>query len=509
MLHCKLFAWFFCLWIAFGQSLLAHTRTDSNFSSDALLLVDGRALGPKGLLAGGEILQAPPNQRITLRLDKVGLLTLSHGATVQVGIAASATSAVQYSFGASVISGHIEVALRPEVNAYVNVMGATFMAAPGAKFRLGVAEENLTPAVVSLGHYRINVPADLFTVERAPTTTLSAEKILRAVRSTTLSPVNTAKPIGTIESAYSAGLTGLDAISKLNFGLLWGGELIQAPAHGSTRARLVNVGQVTLAQDSQARLNSVTPVTANGPHQRALIASLFSGEMTVKLDASAGAYVQAVDNNFIAPNGSSFRLIRRQGQTLTEALPGAVEAIGSYHIEAPLPVLDAALRSQQTPITASTRRYKIRPVGFDYSMTVATRSTRQIQVQVTDENDRPVPDVPVIWGLRAARGQSVGTLPNDQQYRSVTNAQGIATAPFEAGQVPGSDFFTATIEGTNFTMNGTINVVRAAGGFWNVPTATPVIATVVAAAVVAGVVIKKNADEPQPLAPAIPIIIRP
>jgi hypothetical protein len=172
-------------------------------------------------------------------------------------------------------------------------------------------------------------------------------------------------------------------------------------------------------------------------------------------------------------------------------------------------VLDAALRKQVTQAGTATRRYKIRPVGFDYSLTVATRSTRQIQVQVTDENDRPVPDAPLIWGLKSASGKTVGALQNAQTFQSITNAQGIGTAPFDAGQVPGSDMFTVTIAGTTTTFSGAINVVRPIGGFWNVPTATPVVATVVATVVVAGVVAKKNADQPQPVPPVVPIIIRP
>lgn len=509
MLHRKFFVSSLSLSLLLAPCGFSTVPPDHPKTLDATssLLIDGRAMGSKGLLSGGEILRAPTNQRVTLKLDQVGLLTLSGGATVQVGIVKSAAQAVHYSLGASILSGQIEVELRPDVNAFVHIMGAIFLASAGARFRLGVEEVKTSEVLVSLGNYGLTIPTDIFPQARHTVSPAQAN-LLKSLHSGTRSAASTLKPIGSLESVTAAGPTQIEGLAKLNFQLLWGNELIQAPTNGSTRARLAAVGQVTLGKETQARLNSVKP-SSHSPHQQALIASLVSGEMTVKLDTGAGAYVQALNNNFIAPNGSSFRLMTRDGQTITEALPGAVEAIGSYKIEAPLPVLDAALSKQVTPAGTATRRYKIRPVGFDYSVNVAVRSTRQIQVQVTDENDRPVPDVPLIWGLKSASGKAVGSLQNAQTFQSVTNAQGIGTAPFDAGQTPGTEMFTVTIAGTTMTFSGAINVVRSGGGFWNVPTATPVLATVVAIAVIAGIAVKKNADEPQPIAPAIPIIIRP
>ena len=85
MLHHKFFVSSLCLFLLLAPCGFSTVPPDHPKILDATdsLLVDGRAIGSKGLLSGGEILQAPTNQRVTLKLDQVGLLTLSGGATVQ------------------------------------------------------------------------------------------------------------------------------------------------------------------------------------------------------------------------------------------------------------------------------------------------------------------------------------------------------------------------------------------------------------------------------------------
>src|SRR5436853_1895663 len=48
--------------------------------------------------------------------------------------------------------------------------------------------------------------------------------------------------------------------------------------------------------------------------------------------------------------------------------------------------------------TAPPHRYTLRPpAGQGSSLSVAARSTRQIQIQVTDENDKPVADLAILF----------------------------------------------------------------------------------------------------------------
>jgi hypothetical protein len=110
----------------------------------------------------------------------------------------------------------------------------------------------------------------------------------------------------------------------------------------------------------------------------------------------------------------------------------------------------------------------VRPVGLGSNISVKARSTRQIQVQVTDENDRSVPDLPILFALS---GRGLGSLGGGLIPRTTftvnTDARGIASVNFEAGDTTGNETISATVEGTRFNWIGQISITPAGGGFWS------------------------------------------
>lgn len=149
---------------------------------------------------------------------------------------------------------------------------------------------------------------------------------------------------------------------------------------------------------------------------------------------------------------------------------------------------NAAFISSPRQNQAPQQKYVVRPAGLGSRISVLARSTRQIQIQVTDENDKPVPDMPVLFALATA---SLGTLafnqpaetgfipvaynpgsavsmktvtrrsgPQDKiSIRKITDAAGKASVRFLAASSTGIVAITVTVAGTNYSWKGEIIVV--------------------------------------------------
>ena len=132
----------------------------------------------------------------------------------------------------------------------------------------------------------------------------------------------------------------------------------------------------------------------------------------------------------------------------------------------------AALKTTPSQKQSGQDKYIIRPpVNAGAMLSVVARSTRQIQIQVTDQNDQPVPDLPVIFSLA---NTSVGTIAaavtgqeqiqpppgsaNPLKLKSLTDAGGKASVRFTAGGAMGAVLFTAAIEGSGATWSGALIV---------------------------------------------------
>ncbi len=287
------------------------------------------------------------------------------------------------------------------------------------------------------------------------------DKVLRLYATASAGPIGQVLPVGEIE------INGR-AFSGEEF--LWGGEMLRAGTRGA-HVSLESIGEVTLAGHSLVRLTSARGASDTDASRFFLIASLVSGNMSIRLKQDAGAYIEAGGETFSASPGASFRLKVRDGEAVLETEEGSV--------------------AQDAP--AQQRNYVIRPIGLGSTLSVRARATRQIQFQVTDEHDRRVPDAVVIISLG---GKGGGTLSAGSVTASsvtvTTNAQGVATASFTAGDVPGADSITANVQGTNATWTGTVSIGSAAGGLSG--TTIAIIAAAAGAGVTTAVVATRSGN---------------
>ena len=289
-------------------------------------------------------------------------------------------------------------------------------------------------------------------------------------------------PIGTISSFGLLLINGRLANGQRT---IWGGELLQAPAGKNVQISFDSIGRVTLGRGAMARFAASYEAGINSG-RRVLIASVIDGDMNVELQPEAGAYIRACGSAFTAAPGSNFRFNVIEGRATFDTIAGAVSV-------------------EQQP---AQRTYVVRPVGIGANISVRTRATRQIQIQVTDENDRPVPDLPIIFALGGQCLGSLGTATTTGATITVnTNAQGIATAAFTAGDTAGSTTVTATVEGTRSSWTGNISIAKAAG-FWTLRNSLIVAGAAAAAGIAIGFAATNDEDR-DPIVAIPPPVVRP
>lgn len=271
------------------------------------------------------------------------------------------------------------------------------------------------------------------------------------------------------DSAFSAGPVGrlialsavtVDGRSVQGEQALWGGELLQAPPDRSINVMLNSIGQVVLGAGAVARF-SAAPSGRDDTGRHTMIGSLESGQIDVRLSPEGRAYIEAAGSTYRASRGSSFSLAVRDGRAVLKTATGDVVV------------------SDQAP----QRRYILRPVGSGSTISVRARSTRQIQIQVTDENDKPVPDLPIVFALAGAGGKFAGTLGPagsaggtgagaggagtsslGNTFTASSNRLGQVTVQLNTGDTTGSDTLNVTTDGGNALRIGI--TVTPAVGFW-------------------------------------------
>lgn len=221
---------------------------------------------------------------------------------------------------------------------------------------------------------------------------------------------------------------------------IWAGDLIQSHADISIPIVLESIGRVTLAKGTVVRLGTTRATNQDDGKSVELIASLVRGEIAVRLQPGATARVRAGGSAFASSEGAVFNASFREGRSSVSVKSGEVRK-------------DEEQSSQQ-------HEYTIRPVGHDSNIRVPASGTRQIQLQVIEDN-LPVPGVAVLFVLDMSGAISgklgVGTLSNTT-LSVVTNANGIAAVQFVAGPSSGTIPVSATIEGTRTSWTGQITV---------------------------------------------------
>ena len=489
---------------------------------DAARLLEGAA----GLIAQGEVIEAPADASAFVAIGGVGHLLLSSGAKVRLISYLEATtesnSRPRSVLAASVISGDMIVKLHQQAAAFVQAGDSTLVSAQGSYFHAGVHDgvgifdaservmmrlnswavraPNLT---LELGNWAIKVPEEIGG-SRSATEIKAAQNRGEELKPLRLDYKASARPIGRVESL---GAMVINTKLNRNSELLWGNELIQAPEGINAIATLDTIGQVTLVGGSQARLMAMT---VKGEKRKPVLnASLLNGTAVFKLDPDASAYVQAAGSKYVAARGSRFRVMIIEGRALIDNASSVVGEIGDWRLSG-LSTLTEIV--PQTGQQAAARRYLIRPVGLNSNLVVKARATRQIQVRVTDEDDKPVTGAPIIFSLGSSGAGGIGVLGTGAAASTTakvfTDAQGIASVNYTAGTDAGSGTVTANVEGTDATWVGSISVLKVVPGFWSAQNAIPVIATAAAAAAAAAAV-SASKDDKLPVTATGATIIRP
>lgn len=290
-------------------------------------------------------------------------------------------------------------------------------------------------------------------------------------------------PIGTI-----AGRAVIDGRALEGYAPIWGGEVIQATAGDSLRVSLDGVGQITLAHNAIARLSTATGTTT-AAGRNILVASLTNGSLNARLAADAGAYIEAAGSHLAAAPGARFRVQIAEGHATLDSV------VGNVTIE-------------QQP--AAGQRYILRPpAGQGSSLSVSARSTRQLQIQVTDENDRPVPDLPILFSLgnpclgTLGAGIAAGAL-----FKGKTDNRGIATVPWITGAAKCADTILVRVEGTDNTFTYRAQVSGGGSGFWSARNTLIVAGAAAAAGVGIGIAVA-NSGSNDPIRPVPPPEVKP
>ncbi|HEX8087550.1 MAG TPA: Ig-like domain-containing protein [Blastocatellia bacterium] len=157
-----------------------------------------------------------------------------------------------------------------------------------------------------------------------------------------------------------------------------------------------------------------------------------------------------------------------------------------------------SLPAAETPRQAQPRR-TIRPVGSGPNISLKAGNALQLQVQVTDENDKPVRDEAVVFTLSDPASGSLGAQGGAAgSVTATTDANGIATTTFTAGKSASSTSITASSGGATFSYRARI---RAGLGLL----ALLLIGGAAAGTVTTIVLVSRNGQETrQPLSPSRP-----
>jgi len=224
--------------------------------------------------------------------------------------------------------------------------------------------------------------------------------------------------------------------------MIWNGDLIETAADTRTRVLLDSIGQVTLRGGAMVRLSTTLTTLDDDSHRSVLIASLASGDMTVSLRPEALAYIEASGSAITASCGANFRVGIHEGRAVINVANGDVRA--EPQAERGLKI--RFVKPNPDPLKP--------PIDLGLATDVARRETREMQFQVTDEHDKPVPDLPLTLTVVG----KIGSFGNASTVTGTTNAQGFVSSPFTAGPSPAQGSIEANIPGTNTTCRVEVRV---------------------------------------------------
>jgi len=295
-------------------------------------------------------------------------------------------------------------------------------------------------------------------------------------------------PIGIARVAsLNGGVFAIDGRVAMGEQLVWGGEMIEAPEGAGANIALDSLGRIGVAPRSSIRLGAFDALRKPNHVSFALL----NGSVTLRLASASTAAVTASNMRFAASPGASFRIAAVNGA------PELTTFSGEVRVEEQTPSGDVNIR-----IVDDLGR----PVAAGSQFSIRARSTRQIQVQVTDKNDKPLPDVPVLFSLGSPCLGSIG-LGAGSTFQKKTDKRGLAAVVLTAGAAKCAGSIIARVEGTNASVEIKTNVEERQG-FWSTRNSLIVGGALAGAGVGIGLAVA-NSGSSEPIRPVPPPGVKP
>lgn len=301
-------------------------------------------------------------------------------------------------------------------------------------------------------------------------------------------------PIGAVSvDSVIGGSVAIDGRLVQGEGTIWGGELIRVAPDRTAQVALDSIGEIKLSHGAEARF-STARCTEGDAGYLVLVASIVEGKVEVRLNSEAGAFIQTATSVFTASRGARFNIRVGQGRDSLASTVGVVRT-----------------QDQPPPQDVNIRLVDDlgRPVASGSQFSVRARSTRQVQVQVTDKNDKPIPDLPVLFSLG---NPCLGTLGlgalAGMSLMQKTDKKGIAAVPLVSGAARCAATILAKVEGTNASVSIQASVQPKAQ-FWNTQNTLLVTAAAAAAGIGAYVAVANSGGGGEKITPVPPPTLKP
>ena len=257
---------------------------------------------------------------------------------------------------------------------------------------------------------------------------------------------------GPIGKAYSLGAFVIDGRTAYGEIAIWGGELIETAASSSVNIEIEAAGRITLKNQAIARLAATGFRRSEAGVHRLLVASLFEGDMAVRLQQGATAYIESCGSEFTSSIGARFEISTRNGRAFLDTVTGSVEIQTSRRplikartvrlgINRPIPIATTPIqRKTGQSAQASTQwlKYYDRTSGQTFS-TAPNIVLAGYTPSQTTQNEEPVQNRTVRFRLEPP---TLGVITPERQ----TDAQGIVIADFTAANTQGQGFIVAAID---------------------------------------------------------------
>jgi hypothetical protein len=259
---------------------------------------------------------------------------------------------------------------------------------------------------------------------------------------------------GPIGRVYSLGAFIIDGRMAIGQTEIWGGELIQTSPGSSVNVEIDLVGRVTLKNEAVARLAATAARRNESGAHRLVVASLFEGDMTVKLQPGGSAYIESCGSEFTASGGACFDIKARNGRVVLDSVIGSVEVQTSRRpptIKArtvrvdpnrtAVPVATTPLQrktGQSAQVSTQWLKYYEGSRTSGQSFSSAPRLV-QAGYQTTSQTTQTEPAA----FRRVAFRLEPPTLGTLTPAEKPTDDQGVVTVDFQAGSVQARGFIVA------------------------------------------------------------------